>query len=159
MIFHVHKGNEGGQDEADDMEPSSSCSSPGESSYKGEEWSLELTDDFSDIEGEVGKRLNQMVSIPVNCRCMIWLSSRSKEMVTVRLAVELFLLSLNISNAIDLLMVLFDCLVQYGVKIFVITSFKDTCYIEILPSFQKSKRGMSEMFHCRNVSYSFHGFV
>lgn len=31
---------------------------------------------------------------------------------------------------------------QYGVKIFVITSFKDTCYIEILPSTQKSKRGM-----------------
>ncbi|XP_019460973.1 PREDICTED: OTU domain-containing protein DDB_G0284757-like isoform X1 [Lupinus angustifolius] len=30
-----------------------------------------------------------------------------------------------------------DC---YGVKIFVITSFKDTCYIEILPQIQKSGR-------------------
>lgn len=30
---------------------------------------------------------------------------------------------------------------QYGIKIFVITSFKDTCYIEILPSIQKSERG------------------
>ncbi|KAE9589897.1 hypothetical protein Lal_00037588 [Lupinus albus] len=30
-----------------------------------------------------------------------------------------------------------DC---YGVKIFVITSFKDTCYIEILPQMQKSGR-------------------
>lgn len=30
---------------------------------------------------------------------------------------------------------------QYGVKIFVITSYKDTCYIEILPKSQKSKRG------------------
>ncbi|KHG18240.1 OTU domain-containing [Gossypium arboreum] len=29
---------------------------------------------------------------------------------------------------------------SYGVKIFVITSFKDTCYIEILPNVQKSKR-------------------
>ncbi|KAA8516562.1 hypothetical protein F0562_016932 [Nyssa sinensis] len=28
----------------------------------------------------------------------------------------------------------------YGVKIFVITSFKDTCYIEILPKVQKSKQ-------------------
>ncbi|KAG8471449.1 hypothetical protein CXB51_036896 [Gossypium anomalum] len=28
----------------------------------------------------------------------------------------------------------------YGVKIFVITSFKDTCYIEILPNVKKSKR-------------------
>ncbi|KAL4340630.1 hypothetical protein GQ457_08G019280 [Hibiscus cannabinus] len=27
----------------------------------------------------------------------------------------------------------------YGLKIFVITSFKDTCYIEILPNYQKSK--------------------
>ncbi|GLT66812.1 hypothetical protein SLA2020_391590 [Shorea laevis] len=29
---------------------------------------------------------------------------------------------------------------SYGVKIFVITSFKDTCYIEILPRIPKSKR-------------------
>ncbi|KAG6415369.1 hypothetical protein SASPL_122780 [Salvia splendens] len=29
---------------------------------------------------------------------------------------------------------------QYGIKIFVITSFKDTCYIEILPNIQKSER-------------------
>ncbi|GAV62632.1 OTU domain-containing protein [Cephalotus follicularis] len=29
---------------------------------------------------------------------------------------------------------------SYGVKIFVITSFKDTCYIEILPNFQRSNR-------------------
>ncbi|KAI4334363.1 hypothetical protein L6164_019064 [Bauhinia variegata] len=29
---------------------------------------------------------------------------------------------------------------SYGVKIFVITSFKDTCYIEILPNFEMSKR-------------------
>nr|GMD27232.1 OTU domain-containing protein DDB_G0284757-like [Ipomoea batatas] len=28
----------------------------------------------------------------------------------------------------------------YGVKIFVITSFKDTCYIEIVPNIQKSER-------------------
>lgn len=32
-------------------------------------------------------------------------------------------------------------LLQYGVKIFVITSFKDTCYIEILPHVSKSSRG------------------
>ncbi|KAA8518736.1 hypothetical protein F0562_016490 [Nyssa sinensis] len=29
---------------------------------------------------------------------------------------------------------------SYGVKIWVITSFKDTCYIEILPKVEKSKR-------------------
>lgn len=41
-----------------------------------------------------------------------------------------------------LLMLILD-LLQYGVKIFVITSFKDTCYIEILPNIQKSERGTS----------------
>ncbi|XP_059628334.1 OVARIAN TUMOR DOMAIN-containing deubiquitinating enzyme 9 isoform X2 [Cornus florida] len=34
---------------------------------------------------------------------------------------------------------------SYGVKIFVITSFKDTCYIEILPHIQKSKRILIEI--------------
>ncbi len=34
------------------------------------------------------------------------------------------------------------CLVQYGVKISLITSFKDTCFIEIVPTEQKSKRGL-----------------
>ncbi|XP_074582850.1 OVARIAN TUMOR DOMAIN-containing deubiquitinating enzyme 12-like isoform X2 [Curcuma longa] len=29
---------------------------------------------------------------------------------------------------------------SYGVKMFILTSFKDTCYIEILPSVEKSKR-------------------
>ncbi|KAL6967196.1 hypothetical protein U1Q18_032998 [Sarracenia purpurea var. burkii] len=29
---------------------------------------------------------------------------------------------------------------SYGVKIFVITSFKDTCYMEIIPNVQRSKR-------------------
>ncbi|XP_038979877.1 OVARIAN TUMOR DOMAIN-containing deubiquitinating enzyme 9-like [Phoenix dactylifera] len=29
---------------------------------------------------------------------------------------------------------------SYGVRIFILTSFKDTCYIEILPNVQKSKR-------------------
>lgn len=31
-------------------------------------------------------------------------------------------------------------LLQFGVRMFVITSFKDTCYIEILPHLQKSNR-------------------
>ncbi|XP_073112392.1 OVARIAN TUMOR DOMAIN-containing deubiquitinating enzyme 9-like [Elaeis guineensis] len=29
---------------------------------------------------------------------------------------------------------------SYGIRIFILTSFKDTCYIEILPNVQKSKR-------------------
>jgi len=30
---------------------------------------------------------------------------------------------------------------SYGVKVFILTSFKDTCYIEILPVVEKSRRG------------------
>lgn len=31
---------------------------------------------------------------------------------------------------------------QYGVKISLITSFKDTCFVEIAPTEEKSKRGV-----------------
>ena len=35
---------------------------------------------------------------------------------------------------------------QYGVKIFVMTSFKDTCYIEIQPKVVKSNKGILIFF-------------
>lgn len=53
------------------MEPSSSCSSPREALCE-EEWPLELLDDCSEIDGEVGKRLNQMVPIPVSNLIEMW---------------------------------------------------------------------------------------
>ncbi|THG22231.1 hypothetical protein TEA_029217 [Camellia sinensis var. sinensis] len=54
-----------GHEETDDTGPSSSCSSPGGKSNCGEEWSysLELMDEHA-FDGEVGKRLNEMVPIP-----------------------------------------------------------------------------------------------
>ncbi|EEF32965.1 cysteine-type peptidase, putative [Ricinus communis] len=56
-------GQEGGQEEADDM--GSSCSSPQENSYPEEDWSylLELAEEYA-VDGEVGKWLNEMVPIP-----------------------------------------------------------------------------------------------
>lgn len=59
--------DEGGLREADDMGPSSSCSSPGDRSYDGEEYSytLEMTDE-PELDGEFGKRLNQMIAVPVS---------------------------------------------------------------------------------------------
>ncbi|MQM07565.1 hypothetical protein Taro_040404, partial [Colocasia esculenta] len=54
-------GNEEEQQDADDM-ASSSCSSP-DQLYEGEEYLLELADDFSTVD-EVGKRLNQVASTP-----------------------------------------------------------------------------------------------
>jgi hypothetical protein len=62
-LFHV--GYEQGEEEVDDTEPSSSSSSPGVNLY-GEDFTLELVDDSFEIDGEVGKRLNQMVPIPVS---------------------------------------------------------------------------------------------
>lgn len=43
----------------------------------------------------------------------------------------------------DLLLIL-----QFHVKIVVITSFKDTCYIEILPNVEKIKRGKNPICFC-----------
>lgn len=52
---------------ADDMSSPTSCSSPEEKSYCKEDWSyvLDLTDEYA-LDGEVGKRLNQMVPVPVS---------------------------------------------------------------------------------------------
>lgn len=64
---------------ADAMGPTSSCSSPDENSYCGDEWSysLELTDVYA-LDEEVGKRLNQMVPIPVSGfkKCVFFLMNQ-----------------------------------------------------------------------------------
>lgn len=67
FILVIILGQECGQEEADDTGPSTSCSSPDQKSYCGDEcsYSLELTDEYA-LDGEVGKRLNQMVPVPVS---------------------------------------------------------------------------------------------
>ncbi|XP_057982967.1 OVARIAN TUMOR DOMAIN-containing deubiquitinating enzyme 10-like isoform X2 [Malania oleifera] len=65
-MLNYHPGHGDVQEEADDMEmPFSSCSSPGETSYDGEEYSypMELSDEYV-LDGEVGKILNQTVPVP-----------------------------------------------------------------------------------------------
>lgn len=59
-------GQESGQEEADDIQASSLCSSPEEQSDYGE-WSypLEQTEEYA-LNNEVEKRLNQMVPVPVS---------------------------------------------------------------------------------------------
>uniref|UniRef100_A0A2P2KSL6 OTU domain-containing protein 5 n=1 Tax=Rhizophora mucronata TaxID=61149 RepID=A0A2P2KSL6_RHIMU len=56
-----YSDHDSSHEESDDTVPSTSCSSPG----KGEEYYYcsEFSDD-NELEGEVGKRLNQMISIP-----------------------------------------------------------------------------------------------
>lgn len=63
MLIYV--GIKDGQEEMDDTKPSSSCSSPARNSYE-EGYSLDVTDEFSAVDGEVGRRLNQMVPVPVS---------------------------------------------------------------------------------------------
>ncbi|XP_006485628.1 OVARIAN TUMOR DOMAIN-containing deubiquitinating enzyme 9 isoform X1 [Citrus sinensis] len=43
---------------------------------------------------------------------------------------------------------------SYGVKVFVLTSFKDTCYIEILPHVPKSKRAVIFLSFWAEVHYN-----
>lgn len=58
---------EEGEGEGDDEGPSSSYSSSEKNSYCGDEWSysLEQMDGYA-FDGEVGKRFNQMIPIPVS---------------------------------------------------------------------------------------------
>ncbi|KAK9187131.1 hypothetical protein WN944_018522 [Citrus x changshan-huyou] len=52
----------------------------------------------------------------------------------------------------------FNCVLsgfsEYGVKVFVLTSFKDTCYIEILPHVPKSKRAVIFLSFWAEVHYN-----
>ncbi|CAA7403349.1 unnamed protein product [Spirodela intermedia] len=183
------------------MEPSSSCSSPEENAYDGEEWLLELDDEFCLLDGEVGKRLNQMVPTPHipringeipsvdeaisdhqrllerlqlyelvelkvpgdgNCQFraisdQFYRTPEHHKFVRLQIINQLrshpefyegyvpmnygeYLKKLSRTGEWGDHVTLQAAADTYGVKIFVITSFKDTCYIEILPSAQKSKR-------------------
>uniref|UniRef100_A0A803KY89 ubiquitinyl hydrolase 1 n=1 Tax=Chenopodium quinoa TaxID=63459 RepID=A0A803KY89_CHEQI len=208
--------------EADDTGHSSSCSSPGERSNDGEDYSysLEFADE-SALDGELGKRLNQMIPVPHVPRIngeipsmdeatsdhQRLLDSNYNPIVTVMaLITEALLIRLQLYDLVErkvqgdgncqfralsdqfyrtpehhkfvrqqvVTQLKSDSEVyegyvpmeygeylnkmsksgewgdhvtlqaaadSYGVKIFLITSFKDTCYMEIIPKVQKSKRG------------------
>ncbi|XP_068645560.1 OVARIAN TUMOR DOMAIN-containing deubiquitinating enzyme 12-like [Aristolochia californica] len=195
--------HDGGQEEGDDVGSSSSCSSPGENPYGGVDWSasLELPDEFSALDGEVGKRLNQMVPVPHvpringeipsvdeattdhqrlldrlqlydlvelkiqgdgNCQFralsdQFYRTTEHHKFVRQQVVIQLkahpdiyegyvpmaygeYLKKMSMAGEWGDHVTLQAAADSYGVKIFVITSFKDTCYIEILPNIQKSKR-------------------
>ncbi|KDO60179.1 hypothetical protein CISIN_1g018742mg [Citrus sinensis] len=197
-----YSGQETGQEEADDTQPSSLCSSHEEVSYCGEEWSYpqELTDEYA-LDGEVGKRLNQMVPVPHvpringeipsideatldhqrllerlqvydlvehkvqgdgNCQFralsdQIYRTAEHHEFVRQQIVAQLksnpdiyegyvpmaygdYLEKMSESGEWGDHVTLQAAADLYGVKIFVITSFKDTCYIEILPNVERSIR-------------------
>ncbi|XP_022753875.1 uncharacterized protein LOC111302202 [Durio zibethinus] len=195
-------GQDCGEEEQDDTVPSSSCSSSEEKLFSEEDWSysLELTDEYA-LDGEVGKRLNQMVPVPHVPRINGEIPSvdeatldhqRLLERLQVYNLVELKVegdgncqfralsdqfyrtpehhefVRLQVVNQLKSCPDVYEGYVpmaygdylekmskngewgdhvtlqaaadSYGVKIFVITSFKDTCYMEILPKVQRSKR-------------------
>ncbi|KAK6156346.1 hypothetical protein DH2020_010594 [Rehmannia glutinosa] len=136
-----------------------------ESDYQG---NLPEIEDESDIDGELGKRLNQMVPVPVSSHYFMFKingdipSADEATSDHQRLLNSSIIVRSNIpdSRASQIcertssqpalhnyrsgewgdhvtLQAAADC---YGIKIFVITSFKDTCYIEILPQNEKSDR-------------------
>lgn len=70
-------GHENNLQEKYDVGHSSSCSSP-EESYDGEDlaYNLQITDE-SDLDGEVGKRLYEMIPVPVSITSVKFLFSVS----------------------------------------------------------------------------------
>ncbi|KAM7496756.1 hypothetical protein LguiA_021170 [Lonicera macranthoides] len=200
-------GHDNGNEEADDVGPSSSCSSP-RRNYCTAEWSysLDLADEYA-LDGEVGKRLNQMVPVPHvpringeipsvdeatldhqrlldrlqlyqlvefkvqgdgNCQFralsdQIYRAPEHHKFVRQQVVKQLkscpevyeayvpmaygdYLKKMAKGGEWGDHVTLQAAADSYGVKIFVITSFKDTCYIEIVPNVQRSKRVISLSF-------------
>ncbi|KAM0065622.1 putative ubiquitinyl hydrolase 1 [Helianthus debilis subsp. tardiflorus] len=199
---NYYYGDESRLHETDEMGPSSSCSSPENVSYDGDDYSynLEITDE-SDLDGEVCKRLNEIIPIPHipkingdipsvdeatsdherllerlqvynlieskvqgdgNCQFralsdQFYRSPEHHKFVRrqvvnqlkshpeiyegyVTMAYNDYLKGISKSGEWGDHVTLQAAADSYGVKIFVLTSFKDTCSIEILPKVQKSKR-------------------
>ncbi|CAA0834045.1 Cysteine proteinases superfamily protein [Striga hermonthica] len=200
--YEIDDANVNENEEVNELGVAGSCSSPGDEMYPEEDWSylLDLMDEYA-FNGEVGKRLNQMVPIPHipkingdipsiddatldyqrlrdrlqmyelvefkvlgdgNCqfralsdqfyrtpehhkfvRQQIVKQLRSYPEIYegyVPMAYDHYLSNMSKNGEWGdhvTLQAAADC---YGMKVFVITSFKDTCYIEILPHVQKSER-------------------
>ncbi|KAJ7975041.1 OTU domain-containing protein [Quillaja saponaria] len=191
-----------GNDVAGEIEISGSCSGPGEKLLSSKDLlhSMEISDE-SDLDGEVGKRLNHMVPVPhvpktnekipsddeeisdhqrlldrlqlydlVECKIQgdgncqfralsdqLYRSPEHHKFVREQVIEQLkshaemyagyvpmayndYLKKISKSGEWGDHVTLQAAADWYGVKIFVITSFKDTCYIEILPQIQKSTR-------------------
>ncbi|KAJ0967329.1 hypothetical protein J5N97_024246 [Dioscorea zingiberensis] len=198
---YISSDTRGVYDEVYNVEPLSSCSSPGEKSYEGDMWTLELMDDFSSLDREVGKRLNHLAPVPHvpkingeipsvdeatsdhqrlinrlrlydlaelkmqgdgNCQFralsdQFYRTHEHHKFVRKQVAHQLkshpeiyegyvpmpygdYLKKMSKSGEWGDHVTLQAAADSYGVKIFVITSFKDTCSIEILPVVQRSKR-------------------
>ncbi|KAH7662847.1 Ubiquitinyl hydrolase 1 protein [Dioscorea alata] len=195
---YTHSGTESVSVAMDGMEP---YLSPGEDSNDENMWTIEIADGSSTLDGEVGKRLNQMVPIPHvpringeipsvdeatsdhqrlldrlqlyelielkvqgdgNCQFralsdQFYRSPEHHKFVRqqvvnqlkshpeiyegyVPMAYDEYLEKMSKSGEWGDHVTLQAAADSYGVKMVIFTSFKDTCYIEILPINEKSKR-------------------
>uniref|UniRef100_A0A0A9F4V3 ubiquitinyl hydrolase 1 n=1 Tax=Arundo donax TaxID=35708 RepID=A0A0A9F4V3_ARUDO len=201
-IIHVASGTAAASEEAESTEPFSSCSSPGDNNvHDGETCLIELIDDFSVLDGEVGKRLNDMVPVPHvpktngeipsvdkaisdhqrlldrlvlydlvelkvkgdgNCQFralsdQFYRTPEHHRFIRQQVVMQLeshpeiyagyvpmdykeYLRKMSKTGEWGDHVTLQAAADSYGVKIFILTSFRDTCYIEILPVVEKSKR-------------------
>ncbi|CAM0144558.1 unnamed protein product [Urochloa decumbens] len=183
-------------------EPFSSCSSPGDDNVQhGEACLIDLMDDFSVLDGKVGKRLNDMVPVPHvpktngeipsvdeaisdhqrlldrlvlyglvelkvkgdgNCQFralsdQFYRTPEHHRFVRQQVVNQLeshpeiyagyvpmdfreYLQKMSKSGEWGDHVTLQAAADSYGVKVFILTSFRDTCYIEILPVVEKSRR-------------------
>ncbi|XP_011084315.1 OTU domain-containing protein DDB_G0284757 isoform X2 [Sesamum indicum] len=132
---------------------------PEESSMENEDQNvLPEIEDESVLDDELGKRLNQMVPVPfrslsdqiyrspdhhkfVREQVVNQLKSRAELYEDyVPMAYSDYLKKMSKNGEWGDHITLQAAADWFGIKIFVITSFKDTCYIEILPQSQKSNR-------------------
>ncbi|KAM0938937.1 putative ubiquitinyl hydrolase 1 [Dioscorea sansibarensis] len=193
---YTHSGIESVSMAMDGMEP---YSSPGEDLNDENMWTIEITDGYSTLDGEVGKRLNQMVPIPHVPRINGEIPSVDEatsdhqrlldrlqlyELVELKvqgdgncqfraLADQFYrtpehhkFVRQQVVNQLKSHPEIYEGYVpmaydeylekmcgewgdhvtlqaaadSYGVKMVIFTSFRDTCYIEIQPISQKSKR-------------------
>jgi len=201
--IHVASGTSPASRQAESSEePFSSCSSPGDDNVQHAEACLiDLMDDFSVLDGEVGKRLNDMVPVPHvpktngeipsvdeaisdhqrlldrlvlyglvelkvkgdgNCQFQalsdqFYRTPEHHRFVRQQVVKQLeshpecyagyvpmdyreYLKKMSKSGEWGDHVTLQAAADSYGVKVFILTSFKDTCYIEILPVVEKSRR-------------------
>ncbi|KAL8140614.1 hypothetical protein V2J09_006635, partial [Rumex salicifolius] len=197
-----YTAQEGCMEDADGLDPSTSCSSAEEISYDGDDYSrsLDLMDDVL-LDGELGKRINQLIPVPHvprinreipsvdeatsdhqrlldrlqvydlverkvqgdgNCQFrslsdQFYRTTAHHKFVRQQVVDQLtsnrdhyegyvpmdydeYLEKMSKGGEWGDHVSLQAAADSYGVKIFIITSFKDTCYIEILPKVEKSKR-------------------
>uniref|UniRef100_A0A0E0KLV4 OTU domain-containing protein n=1 Tax=Oryza punctata TaxID=4537 RepID=A0A0E0KLV4_ORYPU len=159
----LHYQRTSSEDEQDDAPPPAapftSSSTPGDNTISAHDCLIDFVDDFSALDGQVGKRLYDMIPIPFRALSdQFYRTTEHHRFVRQQIVKQLesypeiyagyvpmdyreYLKKMIKNGEWGDHVTLQAAADSYGVKIFILTSFRDTCYIEILPVVQKSERG------------------